>query len=149
MTSLSSPPYTHSDLRLQRWLDQFGTGNADALRCLLADDAVFLSPVVHTPQEGAEQTFAYLSAADHVFEGSGFRYVQFLVDGDSAVLEFEATIDGIHVNGVDMIHWNPDGGIDRFKVMVRPMKAMNILWEKMAAMLAAADADRTANGTPT
>ena len=103
----------------------------------LADDAVFHSPVVHSPQAGKELVFAYLSAADQVFGKANFAYVDEIVDdaGNKAMLEFTAEIDGIHINGIDIIHWNDDGKIQKFKVLVRPMKALNMLWEKMGAML--------------
>ena len=108
-----------------------------ALRAMLADNAVFHSPVVHTPQVGADKVFAYLHAAAHVLGGGDFTYVRQIVDGDEAVLEFTRTVDGIHVNGIDMICWNEGGKIADFKGMVRPMKAMNKVWEMMAAQLAA------------
>ncbi|NJS13883.1 MAG: nuclear transport factor 2 family protein [Sphingopyxis sp.] len=118
------------------------TGGEDAgvLRAMLADEAVFHSPVVHTPQVGADKVFAYLHAAAHVLGGGDFAYVRKLVDGHEAMLEFTRTVDGIHVNGVDIIRWNSDGQIIDFKVMVRPMKAMNKLWEMMAAQLDSAQA---------
>lgn len=111
--------------------------NPAVLHAMLAEDAVFHSPVVHSPQAGADKVFAYLHAASHVLGGGDFSYVRALVDGDTAMLEFTRTIDGIHVNGVDIIRWNTDGKIIDFKVMVRPMKAMNKLWELMAAQLGA------------
>ena len=114
-------------------------GGADpaALRAMLAEDAVFHSPVVHTPQVGRDKVFAYLFAASKVLGSANFAYVRTIIDGDSAMLEFTDQVDGIHINGVDIIRWNDAGQITDFKVMVRPMKAMNMLWEKMAAMLAA------------
>lgn len=108
-----------------------------ALRAMLAEDAVFHSPVVRTPQVGADKVFAYLLAAAHVLGGGDFTYVRTLIDGDEAVLEFTRTVDDIHINGVDIIRWNDEGKVTDFKVMVRPMKAMNKLWETMAAQLAA------------
>ncbi len=114
-----------------------GGGDPQALRNLLAADAVFHSPVVHTPQEGADKVFAYLHAASHVLGGENFRYLREIVDGDQAMLEFQSELDGIQINGVDIIRWNADGRIADFKVMVRPLKAINKVWEKMAAMLAA------------
>lgn len=110
--------------------------DADGLSAMIADDAVFHSPVVHTPQAGKDKVFAYLYAASKVLGTPEFRYVRELLDGDQAMLEFTDTIDGIHVNGVDIIRWNDAGQIIDFKVMVRPMKAMNKLWEQMGAMLA-------------
>lgn len=102
---------------------------------LLADEAVFHSPVVHTPQRGKALTTMYLAAAMHVFGDSSFRYVREVVGERDAILEFEADLGGIHVNGVDMFHWNDEGRIDDFKVMVRPLKAVNTLHGMMAAML--------------
>ena len=114
-----------------------GGGDPLALRDLLAEDAVFHSPVVHTPQEGADKVFTYLHAASHVLGGDDFRYLREIVDGDQAVLEFQSSLDGIQINGVDIIRWNDEGKIQDFKVMVRPLKAINKVWEKMAAMLTA------------
>jgi hypothetical protein len=114
-----------------------GGGDPQALSDMLAADAVFHSPVVHTPQEGRDKVFAYLHAASHVLGGEDFRYEREIIDGDQAMLEFATTLDGIHINGVDIIRWNGDGKISDFKVMVRPLKAINKVWEKMGAMLAA------------
>ncbi|WP_422059376.1 nuclear transport factor 2 family protein [Sphingopyxis sp.] len=119
------------------WHGYMQTGNAEALKELLAEDAVFHSPVVHTPQEGRDKVFAYLHAASHVLGGENFRYLREIVDGDQAMLEFQSELDGIQINGVDIIRWNADGQISDFKVMVRPLKAINKVWEKMGAMLAA------------
>ena len=112
-------------------------GDPQALRDLLAADAVFHSPVVHTPQEGRDKVFAYLHAASHVLGGENFRYLREIVDGDLACLEFATELEGIQINGVDIIRWDHSGKINDFKVMVRPLKAINKVWEKMAAMLAA------------
>ena len=105
------------------------------LAAMVADDAVFHSPVVHTPQVGKAKVMAYLGAAAKVLGNDSFRYVRELVDGNDALLEFTAEIDGIHVNGIDLICFDDGGKIKDFKVMVRPMKAMNKLWEMMAAQL--------------
>lgn len=112
-------------------------GDPETLRAMLADDAVFHSPVVHSPQEGRDKVFAYLHAASHVLGGDNFRYLREIADGNQACLEFATELEGIHINGVDIIRWNDDGKIQDFKVMVRPLKAINKVWEKMAAMLAA------------
>lgn len=112
-------------------------GDPQALRDLLAEDAVFHSPVVHTPQQGRDKVFAYLHAASHVLGGDHFRYLREIVDGNQAVLEFQSELDGIQINGVDIIRWNDAGQIEDFKVMVRPLKAINKVLEKMGAMLAA------------
>ncbi|WP_298024112.1 nuclear transport factor 2 family protein [uncultured Parasphingopyxis sp.] len=120
---------------LQRWLAYIDNPDHDTLRTMLAEDAVFHSPVVHTPQAGREKVFAYLAAADHVFSGNRFEYVRMFAEGDNALLEFTAEMDGIHVNGVDIIRWNADGLIQDFKVLVRPLKAVNKVWEMMGAQL--------------
>ena len=72
------------------------------------------------------------------FGGPGFTYVGEWRSDNSAVLEFETEIDGILVNGVDIIHWGADGRIAEFKVMVRPLKAIQLIHQRMAALLAAA-----------
>ena len=132
------PRWHHDDPRVARWLAHAEHHDRGELLAQLADDAVFHSPVVHTPQQGRDKAFQYLDAAGHVFAGTGFDYRRIIVDGDTAVLEFTATVDGIHINGVDIIAWDGDGRIRDFKVMVRPLKAINLLWQKMAAMLAEA-----------
>ena len=122
---------------LKVWHEHMKTKSHEGLIAQIADDAVFHSPVVHTPQAGKQLVFAYLSAADQVFGDANFTYVDEIVDdaGNKAMLEFTAEIDGIHINGIDIIHWNDEGKIQNFKVLVRPMKALNMLWEKMGAML--------------
>ncbi|QCI69027.1 nuclear transport factor 2 family protein [Phreatobacter stygius] len=102
---------------------------------LLADDVVFVSPVVHTPQTGKAVTAAYLTAALQVLNNGHFRYLGAWYGEASAVLEFETTVDGIVINGVDMIGWNEAGKITHFKVMARPLKAINLLHQLMGAML--------------
>jgi hypothetical protein len=105
------------------------------LNDLLAQDVVFYSPVVHTPQRGKQLTATYLGAAFQVFFNPTFHYVREVVGKTDAALEFETEIDGIVVNGVDLIKWNDAGLIVEFKVMVRPLKAINLIHQKMAAML--------------
>jgi hypothetical protein len=102
---------------------------------LLADDADFLSPIVHAPQRGKAITKAYLTAAFEVFFNDSFRYVREIVSEHDAMLEFEVEIDGILVNGVDLIKWNAVGKIVEFKVMIRPLKAVNLIHERMGAVL--------------
>lgn len=101
---------------------------------LLAEDVVFRSPAVHTPQEGKTLTTAYLSAAMVVL-GPTLEYVREWYADESAVLEFRADLDGITVHGIDMITWGPDGRITDFTVMVRPVKGLQRLIELMAAEL--------------
>lgn len=113
-------------------------GDLAVLHDLLAEDAVFHSPVVHTPQRGRALVERYLAAAFTVLVNPSFHYVREVVGERDAVLEFAVELDGLQVNGVDMLHWNDDGRIVDFKVMVRPLKAINLVHQKMAAMLAAA-----------
>ncbi|PIE38147.1 MAG: hypothetical protein CSA53_04455 [Gammaproteobacteria bacterium] len=112
------------------------TGDVTVLPEIISEDCVFLSPVIHTPQEGRDIAVMYLSAAAHVLR-DGFHYVKEVVSDNHAVLEFICTIDDITVNGVDIMTFNEDGLISEFKVMVRPKKAMDKLHEKMKAMLEA------------
>lgn len=120
---------------LDIWHELVRTRNAEGLADLLADDAVFHSPVVHTPQVGKAITQLYLSGAFQVFFNPTFRYVREIVGARDAVLEFQVEIDGISVNGVDLISWNDEGKIREFKVMLRPLKAINLVHQKMAALL--------------
>jgi hypothetical protein len=127
---------------LEHWHALVRAQDPSGLDALLADDAVFISPVVHTAQRGKAITKAYLSAAFTVFFNSSFRYVREIVGPSDAMLEFETEIDGTLVNGVDIISWNTAGQIVEFKVMVRPLKAINLIHERMAALLASATATR-------
>lgn len=122
---------------IERWHEVVKRRDLRALDALLADDVVFLSPVVHTPQVGRPITRAYLRAAMEVLNNDSFHYLDQWIGTDSAVLEFACTVDGIEINGIDMIHWNAEGRIVRFKVMVRPLKAIQKLHERMAQMLQA------------
>lgn len=122
---------------LDTWHELVQTRNAKGLRDLLADEVVFHSPVVHTPQAGKAVTTQYLAAAFQVFFNASFRYVREVVGPRDAVLEFQVEIDGITVNGVDMIRWNDEGRVTDFKVMIRPLKAINLIHQKMGAMLQA------------
>ena len=123
---------------LARWHKMLGSGNAPAaLAAIVREDAVFHSPVVHTPQRGRALVVAYLAAAGQVLGNESFRYVRELVGEDTAMLEFETSLDGIDVNGIDLIRFDGDGMIADFKVMVRPLKAVNKVWEVMAAQLQA------------
>lgn len=122
---------------LKTWHQLMRDRDVGGLDTLLADDAVFHSPVVHTPQEGKAITRQYLAAAFHVLGNDQFEYLREVVDGNNAVLEFRTELDGIVINGIDMIQWDEEGRIRDFKVMVRPLKAVNKLHEKMAAMLEA------------
>ena len=120
------------------WHRLLAARDVKGLDALLAPDAVFHSPVVHTPQVGRPVTKMYLAAAFSVFGNESFRYVRELRGERDAVLEFELELDGIRINGVDMIRWNDAGQVTEFKVMLRPLKAVNLIHQKMAAMLQAA-----------
>ena len=122
---------------VQDWHKVAQARNPAALADLLADDVVFHSPVVHTPQLGKKITTLYLAAAMRVLGNEAFRYTREVVGERDAVLEFVTELDGITINGVDMIRWNDDGRITDFKVMVRPLKAVNLLHQKMGQMLEA------------
>jgi hypothetical protein len=115
---------------------------------LLHDDVVFYSPIVFTPQEGKAVTKLYLEAAGQTLPGDrpegdgaadggsgGFRYTKQVLAGDVAVLEFETTVEGKYVNGVDIIRCDDDGRIVEFRVMIRPLQAVNLVHRQMAAML--------------
>ena len=122
---------------LAAWHDLVRRRNADGLDALLADDVIFHSPIVHTPQVGKALTTMYLTAALQVIANDSFRYVREVVGARDAALEFQAEIDAIIVNGIDLIRWNDEGKIVDFKVMVRPLKAVNLLHAQMRAMLEA------------
>ncbi|MGH3674993.1 MAG: nuclear transport factor 2 family protein [Mycobacterium sp.] len=121
---------------IARWIDVIENDRVAELNTLLAADAVFYSPAVFTPQEGRDKAVAYLTAAAKMFSGTDFHYIEQWYGENSAVLEFAATIDGMYVNGVDMIHWNDDGQIVSFKVMMRPIKGLQTIMPKMAELLA-------------
>ena len=120
---------------LDQWHRAVADQDASVLDDLLADDVVFESPALHTPQVGKALATMYLRAALTVLGGSGFRYLEEWVGERSAALEFEATLGKMHVNGVDLIHWNDAAKITRFKVMVRPAKGLEALMGAMAKQL--------------
>jgi hypothetical protein len=120
---------------LHTWHEVALTRNVAGLDALLADEVVFHSPVVHTPQVGKQLTRLYLAAALQVFFNESFRYVREIAGPRDAALEFQVEIDGIAVNGIDLIKWNEADRIVEFKVMIRPLKAINLIHQKMAAML--------------
>lgn len=131
---------TAIDTVLERWHRYVNGDRSVELADLIHPDCVFHSPVVYTPQKGRAITVAYLQAAASVFGGDeGFRYRSQIVAGDRAVLEFESELDGIYINGIDMITLatagDHAGTIVEFKVMVRPLQAVNKLHQLMAAQL--------------
>lgn len=128
----STPP------ALAAWHQLLQTRAVADLSRLIAADAVFHSPVLHTPQRGRALVVMYLTGAFHVLANPSFHYVREVVGAQDAVLEFETVIDGLTVNGVDMIRWNEAGEIVDFKVMLRPLKAIQLVHQKMAELLAQA-----------
>jgi hypothetical protein len=121
---------------LDKWYDYTKSHDRAALWDMLDPEAVFESPVVHTPQRGRDITFKYLLGANKVLGGPGFSYVGEWRSHTGAVLEFENVIEGIRINGVDIITFGSDGRITHFKVMVRPLKAINLLHRLMGEQLA-------------
>jgi hypothetical protein len=129
---------------VEKW-EQFLAGGP--LEGLLADDVVFYSPVVFTPQRGKEITALYLHAARQALPGEGegaFRYTKQVLAGDVAVLEFETTVAGKYVNGVDIIRCDNAGRIVEFRVMIRPLQAVTVVHEQMREMLATLGQSRAA-----
>jgi len=122
---------------IRHWLRVIEDGQGAELDDMLAEDAVFYSPAVFTPQRGRATAVAYLRAAEQMFSGTGFHYVEKWFGDNSAVLHFAAEVDGLSVEGIDMIHWNDDGKITAVKVMIRPFKALQGVIAKMAELLAA------------
>ena len=135
---------------VQRWHAFIRGELPGGLDELLADDVVFYSPIVFTPQQGKEITALYLQAATQTFgsdEGGAassdadrpgaFRYTKMVLGDDTAILEFETTMKGKYVNGVDIIRCNEQDRITEFRVMIRPLQAVNLVHEQMAAMLEA------------
>src|SRR6202162_1349757 len=116
---------------LDKWYGYMKSHDHAALWDAIHPDAVFESPVVHTPQHGRDITFKYLSSAVKVLGRPGFSFVGEWRSERGAVVEFEGEIDGIRINGVDMITVGDDGRITHFKVMVRPLKALNLLHRLM------------------
>ena len=123
------------DTVIDRWHRIVASGDYSALPDLLDEEVVFQSPAVHSPQVGKPITLKYLEAAGRVLVNEHFRYVGEWQSGRSAVLEFETHLGDIEVNGVDMIWWNDAGRIVRFKVLVRPAKALQTLMPLMAREL--------------
>jgi hypothetical protein len=137
------------DQVVEKWHEHLRGRLPGGLDELLDDDVVFYSPIVYTPQEGKAITKLYLEAAGQTLPGDGggkggsssgdgagrFRYTKTVTSGDTAVLEFETTVDGKYVNGVDIFRCNDAGLIVEFRVMIRPLQAINLVHQQMAAML--------------
>ena len=122
---------------LASWHRLIEEPNADRLDSLLSEKVVFHSPILHTPQVGKALTKQYLVAALGILLNDSFRYVREVSNSRDAVLEFRVEVEGLIVNGVDMIRWDETGQIVEFKVMLRPLKAINLIHQKMAALFGA------------
>ncbi len=120
---------------IQRWLQIIEEHRPDLIDELLAEDAVFYSPAVFTPQEGRLKSAKYLRAAERMFADTNFRYIEHWYGEGSAVLEFVAELDGVHIDGVDIIHWNSSNKIVSFKVMIRPLRGLQTVIPKMGELL--------------
>lgn len=120
---------------IDRWHAYMDNPSRDALDAMLHEDCVFLSPVVFTPQQGKAATMSYLLAAGGAFDNTDFRYISKIETDNRAVMEFECTMDGKYVNGIDIIDYDDDGLITQFKVLVRPLQAVNAVWEQMGRQL--------------
>jgi len=135
------------DQTIARWHQHLRGELPGGLDELLHDDVIFYSPIVYTPQQGKAVTTLYLQAAGQTLPGTdasgdhagggggGFRYTKQVLAGDTAVLEFETTVEGKYVNGVDIIRCDDDGRIVEFRVMIRPLQAINLVHRQMGAML--------------
>ena len=120
---------------IHKWHEVVESDDLKMLEEIIADNAIFSSPVVFKPMKGKEITMMYLHAAGQSFNMQKFKYTKEIHDDMNSVLEFETYIDDISVNGVDMIEWNEDGKICNFKVMIRPFKAVQKVQEKMIEAL--------------
>ncbi len=120
---------------IQTWHEMVHHRNPAGLDQLLAENVVLHSPVVHTLIEGKKTVSSYLHAAFHTFLNESFHYTREIASDNHHVLEFEVEIEGLYVNGVDMISFNDEGEIVNFKVMIRPLQALNLIHRKMAKML--------------
>lgn len=122
------------------WHECVVQNDLTAFEALLRDDAVFQSPALHKPQIGKAMVSMYLRGAMMILNNGTFHYVDEWVGPRSAVLEFEARIDGLDINGVDIVRWDDDERVTHFKVMVRPFKALTALMASMAKLLEATKA---------
>jgi hypothetical protein len=121
---------------LNNWHTLIKNKAIDQVSTLLADEVTLFSPVIHTPIQGKEMVSMYLTAAFHTFLNGTFNYDREFSGDNSAVLEFSLNMQGIDINGIDMITWNEQGKITEFKVMIRPYKALNMINDQMTSMLA-------------
>jgi hypothetical protein len=120
---------------IEKWHELMQSDNTEGIDDLLDEHAVFHSPVVWTPQHGKFLTGMYLKGAQVVLGNESFEYVREIIGESDAMLEFKCEVDGVSVEGVDIISWNQAGKITDFKVLVRPLQAIQKVHEKMGEML--------------
>lgn len=134
MTDIANNKLLSNDHPIKRWHRLIETDDSAGLNALLAKDAVFRSPLSDIPQRGRLLAAGYLTAAFHLLSQFNFRYVREIVGASDAMLEFEADLDGVKVNGVDLITWNDVGEITEVKVMLRPLQAIHAVHTLMTAL---------------
>ena len=120
---------------IKEWHEIVKSGNTEKLSTLIDRDCIFYSPVVFTPQEGKEVTLKYLSAAALVFGDKSFTYTKEIINKNNACLEFELELNNIKINGVDLISWNKENKIIEFRVLIRPLKGVQLIHELMGGTL--------------
>ena len=120
---------------IKEWHEVIKSGNTENLSSIIDSDCIFYSPVVFTPQKGKELTIKYLSAAALVFGDDSFKYIKEVINEKNACLEFELKLNGIEINGVDLISWNDKNKISEFKVLIRPLKGVQLIHELMGGTL--------------
>tara|TARA_S200000501_G_scaffold368824_1_gene407267 strand:- start:100 stop:480 length:381 start_codon:yes stop_codon:yes gene_type:complete len=120
---------------IKEWHEIVKSGNTESLSSIIDSDCIFYSPVVFTPQKGKELTIKYLSAAALVFGDDSFKYIKEVINEKNACLEFELKLNGIEINGVDLISWNDKNKISEFKVLIRPLKGVQLIHELMGGTL--------------
>ena len=120
---------------INKWHEVVTTQNQDLLKSILAENVTFYSPVVFTAQKGKSLTLLYLMAAAQIFNNKSFSYTKEIINENHATLEFELNINGIEINGIDLITWNEEGMIIEFKVFIRPLQGVNVIHKMMQQML--------------
>ena len=120
---------------IKKWHKVVKLRDYDLLKSILADDIIFYSPIVYTPQKGKDIAIKHLVAASEVFNTGNFSYDKEVIQGQQASLEFSLNINDTEINGIDLISWNNDGKINEFKVFIRPLQGVNIIHKMMQSTL--------------
>ena len=120
---------------IHKWHEVVDKQDHGLLKSILAENVTFYSPVVFTPQKGRDLTLLYLMAAAQVFNNKSFSYTKEIINENHAALEFKLSIDGIEINGIDLITWNEEGMIIEFKVFIRPLQGVSVIHKMMQQML--------------